>query len=79
MLVWLTQLGVSVAAPLGGFTLLGLWLKGRFQLGAWVLFVCIALGFAGAVNGLRTSLRIMERMDGGKEKSAPPVSFNEHE
>ena len=83
MLVWLTQLGVSVAAPLAGFTLLGLWLKNRFGLGLWVLLVFIALGFIGAVNGLRHSLRIMEKMDGqnGRRERPvpPPVSFNEHE
>ena len=26
LLLWLTQLGLSVAVPLGGFILLGLWL-----------------------------------------------------
>ena len=27
LLVWLTQLGLSVAFPLAGFVLLGLWLR----------------------------------------------------
>ena len=83
MLVWLTQLGVSVAAPLAGFSLLGLWLRSRFALGVWVMLVCIALGLIGAVSGLRTSLRMMERMDAGnsgkKKQAPPPISFNEHE
>ena len=35
MLVWTTQLGISVAAPLAGFTLAGLWLRDRFGLGIW--------------------------------------------
>lgn len=83
LLVWITQLGISVAAPMAGFSLLGLWLRSRFGLGVWVMIICIALGLIGAVSGLRSSLRIMERMEasGKKEKDAPPppTSFNEHE
>ena len=83
MLIWLTQLGVSVAAPLAGFSLLGLWLRSRFGLGLWAMLVCIALGLAGAVTGLRSSLKMMERMDENlcakKKRTPPPVSYNEHE
>lgn len=81
MLVWLTQLGVSVAVPLGGFTLLGLWLRSRFDLGAWVVLCFCALGFICAVNGFRNSLKMMEQMDknGTRKTDPPPVSFNDHE
>lgn len=83
LLVWLTQLGISVAAPLAGFSLLGLWLRSRFGLGLWVMLLCIALGLIGAVTGLRSSLKMMERMDDNlsakKKQTPPPVSFNEHE
>ncbi len=82
MLVWITQLGMSVAAPLGGFTLLGLWLRERLGLGLWSMLLCIALGLVGAASGLRQSLKIMEQMDrrgGRKKQEAPPISFNEHE
>ena len=83
MLVWMTQLGVSVAAPLAGFSLLGLWLRSRFGLGVWVMIVCIALGMIGAVSGLMSSLRIMEKIDKtekkGEKAPPPPSSFNEHE
>ena len=41
MLVWLTQLGLSVAGPLAGFILLAVWLRQRFELGGWVLVVGI--------------------------------------
>ena len=37
LLIWLTQLGISVAAPLGGFIWLGVWLRQRFDLGVWVV------------------------------------------
>lgn len=83
MLVWLTQLGISVAAPLAGFSLLGLWLRSRFGLGIWVMLVCIGLGLVGAVSGLMSSLRMMERMDKtqkkGEKAPPPPTSYNEHE
>lgn len=80
MLVWLTQLGFSVAFPLAGFILLAVWLRERFDLGAWVLVAGIVLGLAGAVDGLRTSLKAMEIMSKDKKDEAPPpVSFNDHD
>ena len=41
LLIWLTQLGLSVAGPLVGFILLALWLRQRFDLGIWVLVIGI--------------------------------------
>ena len=83
MLVWITQLGVSVAVPLAGFTLLGLWLRSRFGLGVWVLLLCLALGFISAINGLRYNLKAMEKLDRQNSKKSddtpPPISFNEHD
>lgn len=81
MLVWITQLGFSVAFPLAGFTLGALWLMERFSLGAWVLFLGLLLGMAGAVDGFRTSLKAMKLMagDSKKDDSPPPVSFNDHQ
>lgn len=80
LLVWMTQLGLSVAMPLGGFVLLGLWLRQRFDLGIWVVLVGCAVGLITAIDGLRYSLRIMAQMEKKKEDNAPPpVSFNEHE
>lgn len=82
MLVWLTQLGMSVAVPLGGLTVLGIWLRERFNLGVWVVLLLSVLGLILAVNGLKHSLKMMEQMDASsarKKKEAPPVSFNEHE
>ena len=80
MLIWLTQLGFSVAVPLGGFVLLGLWLRSRFGLGAWVVICGCVLGLICAVNALRHSLKMMEQMDRRNgPKIPPPVSFNDHE
>lgn len=78
MLVWLTQLGLSVALPLGGFVILGVWLKNQFSLGAWVVIVCALVGLICAIDGLRTSLKAMERLAKDKKEEKPPVSFNDH-
>lgn len=80
LLVWLTQLGLSVAAPLAGFILLALWLRSRFGWGDWVLWVGIVLGAICAIDGFRDSLKSMERMaKNSEEKEPPPISFNDHD
>ena len=79
LLIWLTQLGISVAAPLGGFIWLGIWLRQRFDLGVWIILAGIFLGLVCAFDGLRVSLKAMERMSKGKAEEQPPVSFNDHE
>lgn len=82
MIVWLTQLGFSVAFPLAGFILLAVWLQDRFQLGPWVLVAGIILGIAGAIDGLRYSLKAMEIMakkSRDQDQDPPPVSFNSHD
>lgn len=87
LLVWLTQLGMSIAVPLGGFSLLGLWLRNRFSLGVWVVLVCCLIGLVSAADGMRRTIKAMELMEGNIRKAArkkerqeaPPVSFNDHE
>lgn len=80
LIVWLTQLGMSVAVPPAGFILLAVWLKNRFDLGLWVIWIGIILGLIGAIDGLRTSLKAMERLSKDKpEDGSPPVSFNDHD
>lgn len=79
LLVWITQLGLSVALPLAGFVLLALWLMNRFSFGNWVLWTGIALGILSAIDGLRQSLRMLNRLSEKKEDSPPPVSFNDHD
>lgn len=80
LLVWLTQLGLSVAAPLAGFVLLAVWLRNRWGWGDWVIWAGIALGAVLAVDGLRHSLKQMSRLSKGrKDPQPPPVSFNEHD
>lgn len=80
LIVWLTQLGMSVAVPPAGFILLAVWLRNRFDLGLWVIWIGIILGLVGAIDGLRTSLKAMERHSKDKPKDGPPpVSFNDHD
>ena len=79
-LIWLTQLGLSVAAPPVCFILLALWLRNSHGWGSWVIWAGIFLGVYSAVEGFRATLKAMAMMDkhSRKEKEEPPVSFNEH-
>lgn len=80
LLIWLTQLGYSVAFPLVGFVLLAVWLRQKFDLGVWVILAGLALGLICAIEGFRTSLKAMDRMakDKNEKTDPPPVSFNDH-
>lgn len=78
LLVWLTQLGLSVALPLAGFVLLTVWLHQSCGWGVWVIWAGLVLGFICAITGFRDSLKTMERMSKDKKQEEPPVSFNEH-
>lgn len=78
LLVWLTQLGLSVAVPLGGCIALAAWLRERFGLGGWVIWLGVVLGAAGAVDGLRVNLRALSRLTEDK-KDPPPTAFNDHD
>ena len=80
LLVWLTQLGLSVALPPAGFILLAAWLHNSKGWGSWVIWVGIGLGFLFAIDGLRTSLKAMERLSRKPKKDPPPpVSYNDHD
>ena len=79
LLIWVTQLGISVAVPPAAFIWLGVWLRDRFALGNWVVIVAIVVGVVCAMDGLRTSLKAMERMTKDKKQEKPPVSFNDHD
>ena len=81
MLIWLTQIALSVVSPLLGFVLVAIWLRNRFGFGGWVIFVGVAIGTYLSVRGLLDSLHAMEKhakrnLD---TQSDPPPSFNDHE
>jgi len=78
--VWLTQLGLSVAVPMAGFVLLAVWLRNSLGWGQWVIYVGIGLGLICAIDGLRTSLKAIDRLSRRKKDDPPPpVSFNDHD
>lgn len=79
MLVWLTQAGISVAAPPVVFLLGAIWLRDQFGLGTWCIWAALVLGIICAVSGLRQSLQLMEKMAKKNNPETSPVpSFNEH-
>lgn len=79
LIVWLTQLGFSVAFPLAGLILLAVWLRDTFGLGGWVIWAGVVLGVYCAIDGLRVSLKAMSRISKRKKNEPPPVAFNDHE
>ena len=79
MLVWMTQLGLSVALPPLGFILLAVWLRNSWGWGDWVIWAGSVLGIVCAIDGLRISLKAMDRLIGDKKEQVPPVSFNDHD
>ena len=79
LLAWLTQLGLSVGFPLAGFILLAVWLRDRFGFGSWIIWAGIIIGFISAMDGLRVSLKAMERISRRKKDDPPPpVAVNDH-
>ena len=80
LLVFLTQLGLSVALPLAGFVLLGVWLHQSLGWGVWTVWAGIVIGFACAIEGLRSTRKAMAMMAKDKKsKQNPGVSFNNHD
>ena len=77
-LVWLTQLGLSIATPLVGFILLGVWLHNSRGWGGWTVPVGVLLGLMGAVGGIWSGFRTLHRLTQADEKPTPPGS-NRHD
>lgn len=79
LLIWLTQLGVSVALPPAFFIMLAVWLRDHCGWSSWVIWAGVALGVICAVDGLRVSLKALEQMSKNKKEQPRGVSFNDHE
>lgn len=62
LLMWFSQLGISVAVPLICAVGLSVWLYNEYDTGIWVVILGIAVGLYGAIDGLRTSLRAMKQL-----------------
>ena len=79
LLVFVSQLGLGVALPLVGFVWLGVWLRQWLDLGIWVVILLSCLGVAVAIQGLRSTLRSMERLAKKETDEEPPLAYNEHD
>ena len=79
LLTWLTQLGLSVVVPLAGWIFLALWLRKQYALGDWVIWVGIALGLFGAIDGLIRSLKALSSVAKRSDPQQTSVSFNDHD
>ena len=81
LIIWLTQLGLSVVSPLVGFVWLSIWLHNDCGWGAWVVWVGVAVGAVCAFSGLMDSLKTMDKYvkRKRKEETPPPLSFNDHD
>ena len=79
LLTWISQLALSVVVPLIGFIWLGVWLRNRFAFGIWIVIVCVVFGLVFAFDGLRYSLKLMERLVKKDPDQSPKISFNEHD
>ena len=78
MLVWLTQLGLSVAVMPTLIVLLAVYLQERLQCGSWIFWVGAALALWMGISGFISSMRTMQRLSEGRKEDLPPVSFNDH-
>lgn len=78
LLALLSQLAVSIITPLLFFILGARWLTIRFGLGKWVMAAGVLLGIAGAVSGLVSTLKLLQR-EAERETKNTPVCFNDHE
>ncbi|MDD3430284.1 MAG: AtpZ/AtpI family protein [Oscillospiraceae bacterium] len=67
-LSYLTQLGLSIAAPILLCILAASWLQTRFALGYWVMLVAIVLGVGGGIVSLFNFIFYVQRQIGGKKK-----------
>lgn len=79
LLVWLMQLGLSVAVPPVLLIWLAVWLQDKHGWGGWVLWAGILLGALLTFDGLRVSLRTLHRLSEPKETEKPPVSSHDHD
>ncbi len=73
-LIMVTQLSVSLIAPVLLCVFLSVWIQKRFQTGYWVIVIGILLGIASMIN---TFYRFYK--DQTDENNKKPLGFNRHE
>lgn len=78
-IVWLTQLGLSVAVPLVGFIWLSVWLHNSKGWGSWVIILGIVLGLFGAVGGLYSGFKTLHRLTAAEDGQSSSPGYNRHD
>lgn len=78
LLVWLTQLGLSVAVPPVLLILLAIWLRDGCGWGSWVIWAAVVLSIYSAVTNLLHSLKALTGLTRDKRDKEQVVAFNEH-
>ena len=79
LLIWLSQLGISVAVPLAGFVLLAVWLQNKFGLGMWILIVFGILGILVTISTVKANWKALQKAaDEAAGRKDPPIAFNDH-
>lgn len=80
LLIWVTQFGFSVVFPTCFFLLMANWLRGKYDLGLWVMIFAGVLGLLTTISTVRSCIRTMRKdaQRAGSEKEAP-VAFNHHQ
>lgn len=73
--MYLTQVGLSIATPLVLCIFASSWLQRRFALGGWVVALGIILGLGGAICSLAEFIRHMNRQ--ARKTTPKPRSFND--
>ena len=76
-LVWFTQLGLSIAAPLVICIVGSVWIRDRFAVGGWIVALGVLLGLGAAVSTLWSTLKAMDRAAREDDRDSG-VGFNEH-
>lgn len=79
LLVWLSQLGLSVAIPPAVLIWLAVFLRNRFGFGQWIIWVGIALGLYCAAVGFISAMRAISLLTKDKKQKEETVSFNDHD
>ncbi len=81
LIIWITQLGLSVALPPVGFLFLARWLQFCLGWGDWLLWIGIGLGVIVAASGFWSNLKLLKKIAAKKDndRKPPVVSFNDHD
>lgn len=79
LLLWVTQLGLSLLFPLCFFLILAVRLQQRYELGTWIVLLLGLVGFLTSVSTARSCIRSLRKAAEKASDQKDPASFNDHE